>query len=432
MQKIWTIFRSEFWRRVRTKGFILSTLLAPVGFIALMVLPGLLAVWATGGGEDTAVVVADETERLLPRLRERAGDGYQFEASPAGVSTDSLQSAVLAGDYNALLVLPQGLLQGEGEARYYSTESGGLSDRFALGDAVEEAVREVRLDAQGTPAAVRAIMDASVPVQMRRLTPEGGAEGGGTLLSIIGLFMGLFMYFLVFIYGQFVMQGVIEEKATRVVEVVISSVRPFQLLMGKVLGIGAMALSQVVLWGAFVLAGLAFAAPVMALFVDPADLDLPQGAEPEAMMEAAGVTLPTVPTGLVVWFVLFFLGGYLLYSSLFAAAGSAVEQQQDAQSLVFPITIPLIIPLVFAQFAVESPDSTLSAGLSLVPFFAPILMPVRIAAGVVPFWEVALAFTLLVATFLAMIWVSARIYRTGILMYGKKVGFAELWRWVRR
>lgn len=431
MQKIWTILRSEFWRRVRTKGFILSTLLAPVGFIAVMVLPGLLAVWASSGDDAPTVVVADETERLLPALKKHAESDYQFTERPSGTPTDSLRDAVLRGDYDALLQLPTSLLEGEGRARYYSTESGGLTDRFEIGDVVEEAVREVRLDRQGTPAEVRAIMDASVPVQMRRLTPEG-EEGGGALLSIIGLFMGLFMYFLVFIYGQFVMQGVIEEKATRVVEVIVSSVRPFQLLMGKVLGIGAMALSQVMLWCAFVLAGLTFAAPAMALFVDPADLDLPQGAAPEQMMEAAGITLPSVPVGLVVWFVLFFLGGYLLYSSLFAAVGSAVEQQQDAQSLVFPITIPLIIPLVFAQFVIESPESALSAGLSQVPFFSPILMPVRIAAGATAFGEVALAFALLVATFLAMIWVSARIYRTGILMYGKKAGFAELWRWVRR
>ena len=433
MQKIWTIFQSEFMRRVRTKGFILATLLAPAGLIAVMVLPALLGAWAaSGGGSDAPhVVVADETERLLPRLKQRAGDSYQFEARPSGTSTDSLRSAVLSGDYDALLILPQALLNGEGEARYYSTESSGLTDRFRLGDFVEDAVRDVRLDQQGTPAEVRAIMDASVPVQMRRLTPEG-EQAGGEILGIIGLAMGFLVYFMVFFYGQFVMQGVIEEKATRVVEVIVSSVRPFQLLLGKVLGIGAMALSQVVLWSVFVMAGLAFAAPLMALFVNPTDLGLPAGAEAEAVMEATGITLPTIPVELVVWFVLFFAGGYLLYSSLFAAAGSAVEQQQDAQSLVFPITIPLLIPVVFAQFVIESPSSALSVGLSQVPFFSPILMPVRVAAGAAPFWEVLLAFVLLVATFLAMMWVSARIYRTGILMYGKKAGFAELWRWAVR
>ena len=433
MQKIWTILRSEFWRRVRTTGFILSTLLAPVGFVAIMVAPSLLAAWAAGGGGSDAptVVVADETDRLLPVLEKRAGADYQLEARPAGTPTDSLRSAVLDGEYDALLMLPQALLNGQGEARYYSTESSGFTDRFALGDLVEETVREVRLDQRGTPTEVRAIMEANVPVQMRRLTAEG-AQGGGAILTALGFGLGFLTYFMVFIYGQFVMQGVIEEKATRVVEVVVSSVRPFQLLLGKVLGIGAMALVQVVLWSAFVLAGLAFAAPLTALFLDPADLDLPQGAEPEKMMEAAGVTLPTVPLELVVWFVLFFLGGYLLYSSLFAAAGSAVEQQQDAQSLVFPVTIPLLIPLIFAQFVIESPGSALAVGLSQVPFFSPILMPVRIAAGAASFSEIALAFALLVAAFLAMIWVSARIYRTGILMYGKKAGFAELWRWVRR
>lgn len=432
MQKIWIILKSEFWRRIRTKGFVLSTLLAPVGLLALMVAPSLLAAYATsgGGGGPSVVAVVDETGRLLPRLQQQAGDAYRFEARP-GTPADSLRRAVRAGDYDGFLLLPAALMKGQGKARYYSAQSGGLTERERLSSFIEEAVRAERLDQQGTSAEVRALLEASVPLEMRRLTAEGEESGSGALLSVLGLFLGFAIYFMTYLYGQFVMQGVIEEKASRVVEVVVSSVRPFQLLMGKVLGIGAMALVQVVLWSVLVVAGLAFAGPVVALFLDPADLELPSGASQEAMLEASGITLPTLPLSLMVWFVLFFVGGYLLYSSLFAAAGAAVEQQQDAQSLVFPITLPLLIPIMFAMFIVESPGSALAVGLSLVPFFSPILMPVRIAAGAAPLWQVLLAFALLAGTFLVMIWLSARVYRIGILMYGKKASFGELWRWVQ-
>jgi ABC-2 type transport system permease protein len=226
------------------------------------------------------------------------------------------------------------------------------------------------------------------------------------------------------------MQGVIEEKSNRVVEIIVSSVRPFELLMGKVLGIGAMGLTQMMVWAALVMGGLAGAAPILALFLDPASLGVSADASSQAMAEAAGLSIPTIPFDLIIWFILFFLGGFLLYASLFAAVGSAVEQQQDAQNLLLPVMTPLILPILFLTFILESPDATISVVLSLIPFFSPILMMLRAAITTVPAWEMAAAFGLLVVTFLGMIWLAGRIYRVGILSYGKTPSLREIAQWV--
>jgi ABC-2 type transport system permease protein len=268
-------------------------------------------------------------------------------------------------------------------------------------------------------------------VDLVKLTDEGEEEDATLAYTIVGYVMGFFIYMSVFIYGAIVMQGVIEEKTSRVVEVVVSSVRPFQLLMGKVLGIGAMGLVQLITWAALIGVGMTFAGTIMALFLNPADLGLSADASQQAMLEAADITIPSVPPGLFIWFILFFLGGYLLYASLYAAIGSAVEQQQDAQTLQLPIALLVIVPILFIGFIVESPNSTLSVAMSLVPFFSPILMIVRVAVTDVAFWQVGLSYLLLIGTFIGSIWISSRIYRIGILMYGKKPSLKDLAKWVR-
>ena len=428
MRKIWIVLKSEFWRRARSKWFILSTLLGPVLLIGLFAAPLLLE--ALGDDTGQTLALRDESGRFAERLQKQAGDDYRIETTSA--PTDSVRERVRAGDYDGYLVLPASLLEGEGRARYYSKKGGGISSRFELQDLVQEAVRQERLARQNTSDEVLAILEANVPVQMRQLTEEGAQADSTLVLNAVGYLMAFLIYMMVILYGQQIMLGVIEEKASRVVEVVVSSVRPFKLLMGKVLGIGALGLAQIVVWAALSAAGLAFAGPLLALFVNPPDLDLPEGASQQEMLEAAGVTIPTIPAGLVIWFALFFLGGYLLYASLFAAVGSAVEQQQDAQSLTFPIIMPLIIPIVMIFPIIEDPDSTMAVAGSLFPLFSSILMVLRVAVTSVPFWQTLLSFALLIATFVGAIWLSARIYRTGILMYGKKPSLGELLRWVRR
>jgi ABC-2 type transport system permease protein len=428
MNKTWIVLKSEFLRRVRSKWFIIMTLLAPLIVIALAVLPGLFMYFASQS-EQRTVGVVDETGILLPALEAASDEQLRFVALTEPVEV--VREAVQAGAYDGYVVLPAGLLDGEGGVTYYTGEGGGLSARVRLEDVVERAVEQERLAAQDASPDVLEIVNASVPVRTVQLTETGEEVGSSELYAVVGFIMGFAIYIAVFIYGAQVMYGAMEEKNSRVVEVIVSSVKPYDLLMGKVLGIGAMGLLQMVIWSVLALAGLTFAGSIAAQFINPADLNLPADASQEAVLQAAEFNIPTFSPMIFVWFVLFFVGGYLLYASLFAAIGSAVEQQQDAQSLMAPVTMLIIIPILFITFLLESPNSPLSVVLSLIPFFSPILMVVRIAITDVPLWQSLLSYVLLLAAFVGAVWVSARIYRVGILMYGKKASFKDLFRWIR-
>ncbi|SHK36932.1 ABC transporter permease [Rhodothermus profundi] len=428
MDKIWIILQSEFLRRVRTRTFVLTTLLAPVLLLAMALLPALIGYL---GSRDTTrhLAVIDSSGVLLSRMQALAPSTLRLEA--VSLPLDSLQAAVRQGRYDGYLILPASLIEGEADVEFYVEKSPGLSFQGHLERLINQAVREVRIERLQVPPELVAVLRSEVSLRQYRLSETGAEEDGTVFFSIIGYLMGFIIYGATLGYGSLVMQGVIEEKSSRVVELIVSSVRPFHLLMGKVLGIGAMGLVQFMLWGILLIAGAAAAGPIIAYFLDPQQLNLPTNASTEELLAAANITLPTIDPVLIVWFVLFFLGGYLLYSSLFAAAGSAVEQQQDAQSLMLPLMLLIMLPIFFITYVIESPSAPLSVGLSLFPFFSPILMMVRIAIGSAALWEAVLAYLLLVAGFLGAIWVSARIYRIGILSYGQKPSLRELLRWLR-
>lgn len=428
MNKTWVVFRSEFLRRVTSKWFILTTLLAPVFFIGVIVLPPVVGMMASESTE-RRIAVVDETDRLGPRLGDLSGGRFRFE--PVDVTVDSLRAAVQAGAYDGYLVLPAALLEGNGEARYYSVEGGGLSMEYRLESLLDQVVTEHRLAARNASPEIREIMASRVRVELLKITREGTAADSAAASSVLGMIMGFVIYIAMFIYGANVMYGVMEEKQSRVLEIVVSSVRPFELLMGKVLGIGAMGLLQMGAWVVFVIGLSLSAGGIAALFLDPSEFNLPEGVSGAELAAAADVGLPVLAPELFVWFLLFFLGGYLLYASLFAAIGASVEHQQDAQSLMFPVTILILIPILFISVLVESPNSTFSVVLSMIPFFSPILMVVRVAVTAVPLWQVGLSFLLLCAAFVGTIWVCGRIYRVGILMYGKKPTLRDWGRWLR-
>ena len=430
MNQIAIIARSEYLRRVTTKSFVIATILAPVMLLLLAAVSIGVGVLTQDSGTKSVAVI-DRTERLGPALGERLSDGYAVTV--ADVPEDSLRARVQRGELDGYFVLPARLLEGEGEATYYSEGSGGFSAQFRLEDAVGDVVRRARLEAAGAPQTVLDAVEGRVGVRMVAITDEGDAADAGWLYAGLGYAMGFIIYIAMFVYGAMVMRGVIEEKTNRIVEIVASSARPFQLMMGKVLGIGAVGLTQFVLWVVLALVGIVALGTVLAGFVDPAAM---AGADAVATaqdlpFDPALLSLSNVPFDLIVYFLLFFLGGYLLYGSLFAAVGSAVEQESDAQSLQLPIMIPVILPAIFLPFIADNPDAPMSVALSLVPFFSPILMVVRAAATEVPFWQMALALALLALAFIGTIWVASRIYRVGILMYGKKATVRDLARWVR-
>ena len=429
MSKIWIIVKSEFWRRVRSKWFIIITLVAPLLLIGIIVLPALFAVLAEGGGGTVRIAVVDETTVLLERLDEIKPDDLQFVRPTEG--DEAVRDAVRAGTYDGYLHLPGSLLDAAGEATYYSAAGSGLSLPQRLRNLVDRAVVQQRLALRQAPPDVLEIVNSDVSLRTVKLTDEGEEADSTVANSIVGYIMGFMIYITVLIYGALVMQGVIEEKSSRVVEVMVASVRPFQLLMGKVLGVGAVGLVQMTIWAAIIVALSVGAGSVMTLFLDPSTFDLPADTSQDALLAEADIALPSLTPGLLVWFVLFFLGGYLLFASLYAAVGSAVEQQQDAQALMMPVTLLIILPIMFLFPIIENPNAGYSVALSMVPFFSPILMIVRVAVTDVPFWQVALSYLLLIGGFVGSVWVSSRIYRVGILMYGKKASLKDLVKWVR-
>ncbi|MGA1494436.1 MAG: ABC transporter permease [Rhodothermales bacterium] len=428
MNKTFIVAKNEFLKRVKTRWFVFTTLLGPIVLVACFAVIGIVSVSAIERGEST-IVLLDETGRIAANLEDPEGD-ITFVESDADEQT--LRQDVLDGTYTGYLVLPAGLIDGQGQARYYSTEGGGVSSfNFDLRNIIRGTVRTLRLQDQNVSAEVFDIINAGVSLETVKLSDEGEEQGSSAAYAIVGGIMGFLIYISMLVYGSVVMQGVIQEKMNRVVEVIVSSVRPFQLLMGKVLGIGAMGLVQMTFWAGLIAAGTMGSGAIISLFVDPANMDLPDTATQTEILDAVGFQVPDLGPEVFVFFVIYFLLGYLLFSTLFAGIGSAVEQQQDAQSLMLPIMMPIIISIVFLQAVIEAPNSGLSVALSLIPFTSPIPMVVRVAMIDVPIWQLGLSLLLLTGTFVGAVWVSSRIYRVGILSYGKKPSLKEIMKWMR-
>jgi ABC-2 type transport system permease protein len=426
--RIFIVTKSEFLKRVQTRWFVLTTLLAPLALILFFVVIGYVTVKSLSGGEERVAVV-DPSGLLFDNLID--GDGQTTFVQP-GMPEDSVRAMVIRGQFTGYLKLDPNLVSGEGKATYFSRDGGGASI-FArkIRSITRQAVEKQRLEELNVAPAIFNVLNATVEVDMQKLSDSGEASGGTEAFAALGFIMGFLIYITMLIYGSVVMQGVIQEKTNRVVEVIISSVSPFDLLMGKVLGIGAMGLLQMSFWAILIAGGSMFSGVIISMFLDPASLNIPTTASRDELLAAANITIPVIDPFIFVWFVLFFLLGYLLYASLFSAIGSSVEQQQDAQSLMLPVMLPIIMSMVFMQSTIEAPNSTLSVVLSMIPFTSPISMMVRFAVTDVPIWQMLLSFSILVSTFIGSIWVSARIYRVGVLMYGKKASIKDLIKWIR-
>ena len=361
MNKVPVIVQSEFLRRVRSKWFILSTFLGPLAILALIGTSILVSVRSVDNVTSRTIAVIDETGVLFDRMA--AGD-QQILSMVSYDSADDARDQVVGGTLDGYLVLPAGVLAGDARPTYFSLESAGFSLEDMLRDRIQGAVRAHRIEEADVPPEVQEIFYTRIGLDPVRLSEEGEEEGSSFMYMGLGYAMGFLIYIAMLIYGSLVMAGVIEEKSSRVVEIIVSSVRPFELLMGKVLGIGAVGVAQMMVWGLLLMGGIAAAGMVAGMFVDPAALDLTSAADGQEVLEALGVSLPAVDIGLIVWFVLYFLMGYLLYAALFAAVGAMVEQQQEAQGWMLPIMVPVILSIVFMMPVLQSPQSALAIATS--------------------------------------------------------------------
>lgn len=425
--KLFLIFKREYLTRVRTKSFIISTILAPIAIILLIGIPIVLQL--TDSEQKQVIGIKDEVGTILPRLVENNSSLY---APVPEVSIDSLRSLVLSGNIDGYIIIDEQNVVDNKEVELLYTGSGGINLVSEIRSDVRLALQNERLDRAMVGDVVQDILAMRTQLVTRKLTEEGEETQDTLALFMIGYIMCFVIYGAMFGYGAIIMRSVIEEKTNRIIEVITSSVKPFELLMGKVLGVGALGLTQFMIWSLSASGLLALAVPVTALVLG--DSATPTGVSNETQAAAAAelpFEIPTIGPELWITFILFFLLGYLIYSALFAAVGSAVDSESDTQQLMLPIMLPIILPMLFLGRVAQDPDSSFSVITSMIPFFSPMLMPVRVAMTDVPAWEYFSAIALMTGTFIGLIWLSSRIYRVGILMYGKKASFKEMAKWIR-
>jgi len=441
MNKLWLIFKREYSVRVRKRTFIIATILIPVAFAALAIGSGLIT--AIGAEGDKKILVKDDSGIFENSEVDHRNMTFTFsdeELAALKVSYDE-------DEYDLLVYIPpfRELSRTTHEVEYFSEKKPGIVQLERIERVIASAFKEYKIEQSNID---RDLYDSfSMSIEMESKTTEEGASESGSgktaaiIGTILGFVMGILMYMVILIYGQMVMRSVMEEKISRIAEVMISSVRPFQLMMGKILGVGAVGLTQLAIWMVLIPVVLAIV-PLFVPGVDAAAMtDMSSaGASAEAIQQAAegGFDLGVVIDEffrlnwlmIIPVFILFFLGGYFIYASVFAAIGSAVDEDLgEAQQFMIPVMIPIILAFVIMMSTIENPNSSLAVFGSIFPLFSPIIMPARLPFDP-PMWEIALSLFLLIGTTLLFIWLSSRIYRVGILMYGKKVTFRELARWM--
>ncbi|MBX3044176.1 MAG: ABC transporter permease [Candidatus Kapabacteria bacterium] len=426
--KIFTIIQHEYISKVKSRGFILSTILAPLAIV--LIYGTIIAVSIMSSGQTTKkIAVLDQTGEIGAELVAR--DTSKFFTTDK--SEETLRQEVLDNTLDGYLIINDNFLQ-TGKADVFTSGGGGLGFISSIEKNTEDIIVNKRLREIGADKNIIDLVNRGVSISTKKVTLEGSKEDYSEMLAFLGYILGFMIYGLMFTYGSFVMRGVIEEKANRIVEVIASSARPFEIMFGKVVGIGAVGLTQVLFWLILLVILFAAGGTIAQMFIGAPDMAQMAGDaanQPEQAEIIKFFENFTISPWVIVAFLFYFLAGYFIYSSLFAAVGSAVDQEQDASQLSMPVALPIIIPIMFIPNVMNNPDGTLATVLSLIPFFTPILMIARVAATDVPLWQIALSVVLLAGTFLLCLWVAAKIYRVGILMYGKKPTFKDLIKWFK-
>ncbi|WP_069130953.1 ABC transporter permease [Rhodohalobacter halophilus] len=429
-RQTYLVLKREYLTRVKSKGFIWATILVPVGFAVLIGVGIFIAAWDSE--IDYTIGVFDESGLIIENLQEIDETRYQDYSD---LPVDTLRAMVQREEITGYVLVNDSHITGEQNLELIYSGSGGLQLLTAVRSDFRESIRQERLRRENVSEDIRNIFESSVTIDSRRLSREGEETDDDTeFLSVVGMFMGLIIFGAIFGYGGYIMRGVIEEKTNRIIEVIASSVKPIELLTGKMAGVGAIAITQFGIW-ILAFTGLsAIAGPVASSIIgeSASATQMPNGMEQANQELPAILDIPTLETSLIIYFVIFFFLGYLLFSSLFAAIGSAADSETDTQQLMLPISAPIFIAYIIMFHTMQSPDSTLSVVGSLIPFFSPILMITRIAITEVPFWQTSTAILLMLLSFVGTMWLSAKIYQVGILSYGKTATFKDLAKWIKQ
>ncbi len=422
MDKVFAVVRREFTERVRSRWFVIATLFGPLLMGVLIFLPAWLATRTRPSADVGHVVIIDASGtglgarigELLPQIP--AGPTVRMVTPDRITEAESTATrAVVAEEVTGYLVV-DALTQSGERARYAGRNATTVPDMRLVEQAVEQAVLSMRFESAGLDAArVRALSKMSMDFRTERLSERGRGDSGRNAIGL-AYTLAMMLYMSIVLYGQAILMGVIEEKTQRVAEVVVASISPQKLLAGKVIGVGSVGLSQMLVWVVSALVLMRYSGPIANA------LGLPAG---------PGLQIPSVSAGTAIAFLVFFVLGYALFSTMFAAAGSMVSSTQDAQQVITPLMLLIIPSLLLLTPVLMDPNGTLARVVTIIPFSSPILMPVRMSLTTVPMLDFVSSIGLLVLTCIAAVWLAGRIYRTGVLMYGKKATLREVMHWIR-
>ncbi|MBC7614895.1 MAG: ABC transporter permease [Pedobacter sp.] len=441
MNKILLIIRREYLSRVKKKSFIIMTFLTPLLIAGIY---GLIGYFTYKGIKDThdKVAVVNNNKILIEKLVSDKNIKYEYVTQ----SLEEMKKSFKKGDYDYVLYLPNFTLQAPDSIQLFGAKQAGLSLNRRISGDIEELIRNQKLKESGIAQSDLDKLKTSVDISVKKIAETGqeqdSSAGASTIIAFIA---GILMFMFIMLYGIQVMRGVIEEKTSRIIEVMISSVKPFQLMMGKIIGIAMVGLTQFILW---IVLTLTISTVAVSFFTNKDDIkksvavsqagqgvaQLSQGTPAASAMQGPMADIQKSLAGLdiakiVTVFIFFFLGGYLFYSALYAAIGSAVDSETETQQFMMPVMMPLLLGYALSLSVVTNdPYGPIAFWLSMIPFTSPIAMVVRLPYGV-PNWELALSMLILVVGFIGTVWVAGRIYRVGILMYGKKTTFKEMFKW---
>ena len=404
-----------------------------------MIAPSLIMLRSEKMESKKAIVVLDESGMFEGKIENTDANTFIYENENANI--DSLKKFVFDGIYDAFLYIPSTSLNIPVNAKLYSDKQIPMTLSSHIEREMKQVVEHQKLLASGIDPDIVKASKTSINVSTIRMDEESGEKTSYAELEyIIGLVLALVIYFAIFLFSNQVLRGVIEEKTNRIIEVIISSVKPFELMMGKIVGIALVGLTQFLLWivltiGIYLVAsGILIGPEVMSPSGTVMTEEISQIAETtegqDIMLEAVNM-VQSINFGAILWsFLFYFVFGYLLYAAMFAAIGGMVDNETDSNQFSTVVSLPLIVAIVCSTAMVNNPDSSLGLWLSMIPFTSPISMMIRIPFGV-PYWQVAVSLILLILTFILITWLAGKIYRTGILMYGKKPSFKEIWKWLR-
>ena len=440
MRNISLIIGREYRERVYKKSFIFTTILMPLFMILIGAAPTLIMEFADT--ETRQITVVDESGIVAPQLE-------SDEEVVFVISNDDIAATLVATSQDennfGVLFIGKDIIENPNNARLYTTASSSLILEEYIADEIEKVIESERLKAYNIENIDEILEKVKASIHLTTFRTDKDEEAGASSAiasSVAGMVLGFMLYFILAIYGAMVMQSVIEEKSSRILEVMVSTVKPFEMLMGKIFGIALVAGTQILVWGVLLVVFSAFIMPALMpenlvesvqqvqAGADASALALQQDIAPELLTALASVlnTGHIALTGVLV--LLFTIGGFLLYASLYASIGASVDQAQDAQQLTTIVTLPIIVAFVVTMMIMKDPNSPVVFWCSLIPFTAPIVMVARIPSGI-PAWEIATSLVLLYATFVVCVWGAAKIYKIGIFMHGAKPTLRDLFRWLK-